>query len=246
MRRPAAIAALLLCIAAPRPAVAAEPGYYVVTAYDNAGLLAVDLRYWSVAMPGRPGVIWPEAGLLWGVSSRWTTELYASYVGTDWSGSRLSTLNWQNEFLLTQGEYPFDLALHARAIEHQARVGGGRGLEWGPVLQTDVGRTQLNANVFVERTWASAQPAATELKYQWQVRYRYRPALHFGAQGFGELGPWDHWSSDNRQSHRAGPAVFGTLPIGAAQPWTYQASYLFGRVYGQQARMLSVRLLGAF
>ena len=163
-------------------------------------------------MPGRPGVIWPEIGVLWGVSSRWTTELYASYVGTDWSGSRLDTLNWQNELLLTQGELPFDLALHARAMEHQARVGGGRGLEWGPVLQTDVGRTQLNANLFVERTWGAAEAASTELKYQWQVRHRYRPGLHFGAQGFGELGPWDHWSPVNRQSHRAGPAIFGTLP----------------------------------
>ena len=245
VKRLAACAALLLCAAVPRPA-GAEPGYYVVTAYDNAGLVGADFRYWSVAMPGRPGVIWPEVGVLWGVTSRWTTELYGSYVGVDWSGSRLETLNWQNEFLLTQGEYPFDLALHARVIEHQARVGGGHGLEWGPVLQTDVGRTQLNANVFVERRWASTQPASTELKYQWQVRYRYRRGLHVGAQGFGELGPWDHWLSDNRQSHRAGPAIFGTLPIGRDQPWTYQASYLFGRVFGQQGRMLSIRVLAAF
>jgi hypothetical protein len=36
--------AALLAVGAAR----ADPGYYVVTAYDNEGQRAVDLRYWSV------------------------------------------------------------------------------------------------------------------------------------------------------------------------------------------------------
>ena len=34
-------------------AATADPGYYVVTAYDNEGVGSVDFRYWTVRFPGR-------------------------------------------------------------------------------------------------------------------------------------------------------------------------------------------------
>jgi hypothetical protein len=244
--RRTALPALLLAAAAAAGPAAAEPGYYVVTAYDNAGARAIDFRYWSIGIPAKPTLVWPEIGFAYGVSSRWYTEVYASYIGTAASATRLGTVNWQNEYLLTQGELPVDIALHAKVIYHQVR-GTGWGLEWGPVLQTDVGRTQLNANVFVERGYGDALPVPAELKYQWQVRHRWKPALHIGLQGFGELGPWDRWAPRDQQSHRAGPAIFGTLPSGSAQPFSWQAAYLLGTVYGgQRARMFSMRLLYGF
>jgi hypothetical protein len=65
--------------------------------------------------------------------------------------------------------------------------------------------------------------------------------LHLGLQGFGELGAWDHWAPRDQQSHRAGPALFGTVPLGERQSLLVQATYLFGSVYGQDARMFSMR-----
>jgi hypothetical protein len=118
----------------------------------------------------------------------------------------------------------------------------GYTLEVGPAFQTDVGRVQLNGNVFLERTYRVADAAANQLKYQWQTKYRWKPILQIGLQGFGELGDWDHWAARSRQSHRAGPAVFGSY---ALDPWVtikYQAAYLNGSIYGKHGNMLTARL----
>jgi hypothetical protein len=65
--------ALLLCLPllAASTIVRADPGYYVVTAYDNAGLRTVDFRYWTVKSNGHPATRWPEIGFGYGVNSRW-------------------------------------------------------------------------------------------------------------------------------------------------------------------------------
>ena len=222
----------------------ADPGYYVVTVYDNEGVRTLDFRYWTVKLDGRSEVIWPEVGFGYGISTRWYTELYASWIGSSQMATRLSTWNWQNDVLLTQGELPIDVAVHTNLIVNH--LGPGGAIEWGPVLQTDVGRTQLNGNVFFESGWDGFAPAAAQMKYQWQVRHRWRPALHVGLQGFGELGQWDHWAPRDRQSHRAGPALFSTLPLGEREALLVQASYLFGSVYGKDGRMFSFRAQLAF
>ena len=231
-----AIPWLMLCLAC-SPA-AADPGYYLVTPYSQAGQLAVDLRYWTVKSPGEKATLWPELGLRYGVNSRWTTELFASFIGDALSEQKLSSWNWQNNVLLTQGQYPFDLALHGQLIHAQ---GKGKALELGPVLQTDWGGTQLNLNLFFEHNWARRQ-AGTQLKYQWQALRRLRPGLRLGLQGFGELGRWNHWSE--QQSHRAGPVLRLGLPGTASLD--LQLAYLWGKTYGGRGDMFSAQLLLAF
>jgi hypothetical protein len=219
-------------------AAAADPGYYVVTVYSDPGVRTVDLRYWTVQPKGGDVVAWPEVGLAWNVNSRWYTELLASWIGSRDFATRLNSLEWQNDVLLTQGQYPFDLALHTLWVSPQQSSGDS--LEFGPVLQTDVDRTQVNLNVFFERGFGALATRPTQLKYQWQLRYRWRPLLHFGAQGFGELGTWDDWAPRDLQSHRAGPALFGSIGAG---PGTigWQAAYLIGKTYAKRGQMLSLR-----
>ncbi len=243
MPRTLALAWLLLLSAA---RACADPGYYVVTAYDNEGQRSVDFRYWAVRYPGSPAVVWPEVGFGYGVTSRWTTEILASWIGSSDMATRLSTWNWQNEFLLTQGQYPFDLAVYLSYIAHHDRAEGDA-LEFGPVFQTELGRaTQLNLNLFFERRFRTTAPGPTTAKYQWQVKHRISSAWQFGLQGFGELGPWDAWAPSDRQSHRAGPAIFGTLPLRDGQSLRVQAAYLAGSIYGQHGGMFSLRALYAF
>jgi hypothetical protein len=230
-----AFAAALLALAL--GAARADPGYYVVTAYSDPGVRTVDFRYWTVKRKGRPEMIWPEVGFGWNVNSRWHTELFASWIGSSQMATRLSTLNWQNDVLLTQGELPFDLALHTQYVKDE--TGDPNAFEFGPVFQTDVGRTQLNANAFFERTLGSTKP--TRMKYQWQVRHRWRPWLHFGAQGFGELGEWDDWAPRAKQSHRAGPALFGSVPLGE-RTLGWQAAWLTGSTYARHGHMFTARL----
>jgi hypothetical protein len=227
---------LLLGLAFAGPALA-DPGYYLLTPYSQPGQLALDLRYWSVKSPGQPATLWPELGVRYGVDSRWTTELLASYIGDSLSRLQISSLNWQNSYLLTQGQYPFDLAVHAQLI-HVPGADGGNVLELGPLFQTDVGSTQVNLNLVFEHDWISN--GDTGLKYQWQVMQRLRPGVRLGLQGFGELGPWDHWSG--QQSHRAGPV----LRLGLLDDLDVQAAYLWGTTYGSRGDMLSAQVLWTF
>lgn len=239
MHRFLSLAALALALTC-GSARGADPGYYVVTVYDNPGQKTLDLRYWTVKLPGSPTITWPEAGFGWNVNGRWYTELYASWVGSSDFATRLSTLNWQNDVLLTQGQYPFDLAVHTQLVRPE-NPASGYTIELGPALQTDIGRTQLNFNVFFERDFAMQSATVTQMKYQWQVRHRWKAWLHVGAQGFGELGPWDHWAPHEAQSNRAGPALFGSIDAGSGTIG-WQAAYLFGKTFGQRADMFTMRL----
>jgi hypothetical protein len=230
----------VLLAAAPISA-AADPGYYVVTPYDNTGVRSIDIRYWTFKPKGRKEYIWPEIGLAYGVNSRWTTELFISGIGTDATDMRASSLNWQNDVLLTQGELPVDIALHAQFIKerdtpHQMNV------EWGPVLQTDIGRTQLNFNAFVAQAIRAEQPQKADLRYQFQVRHRMTNSLRVGVQGFGELGPWNDWSPRAKQSHRAGPALFGKINVGEREAFRWQAAWLEGKVYTQRGHMFTAKV----
>lgn len=219
----------------------ADPGYYLVTVYGNAGEKTIDYRYWTVKFPHRTEIIWPELGFGYGVSERWYTEVFAGYIGTNKSNLKLDTWNWQNDYQITQGQYPFDLALHSNLARIHASDGGYK-LEIGPAFQTDVGRVQLNGNVFFERYYRSEEGGAPQLKYQWQTKYRWKPLLQFGLQGFGELGDWDHWSARKQQSHRAGPAFFGSYAIDPSVTIKYQLAYLTGSINAKQGNMLTARL----
>lgn len=86
------------------PAALADPGYYLVSVYENEGEKSIDFRYWNVKFPGQPEVIWPEIGFGYGVTKRWYTEVYASSIGSSQDALKLSTWNWQNDYLLTQGQ----------------------------------------------------------------------------------------------------------------------------------------------
>ncbi len=220
--------------------VCADPGYYLVAPYDNAGLRSIDFRYWTVKPSGAVEVLWPEIGFAYGVNSRWTTELLLSFIGSSAEATVPSTLNWQNDFLLTQGEWPFDLAVHTKWIDDRIRS-DRYAIEYGLLFQTDIGRTQLNANLILERSFNTPQPRPPQLKYQWQLRHRWTRTFHVGLQGFGEVGDWDAWAAQPRQSHRAGPALFATLRLGEREALHFQAAYLQGKTYGRQGHMFTLR-----
>ena len=77
MARTLTFATVLLIASA---AASADPSYYVVTAYDNEGIGTVDFRYWTVRLPGSSATVWPEVGLGYGITSRWHSEVYASWA----------------------------------------------------------------------------------------------------------------------------------------------------------------------
>jgi len=94
---------------------------------------------------------WPELAFSYGVTSRWTTVLLESWIGSSSDATVPSSFSWQNEILLTQGGLPFDLALHLALIKLQG-YDGGSGYEFGPVFQTEIGPTQINVNMIFGRS----------------------------------------------------------------------------------------------
>jgi len=224
--------------------VHAATGYYLVSVYNAEDQVSVDYKYWNAKSNSAPPFGSPELGIGYGVTSRWYTEVYGVYAQTAAQGTQFSSLNWQNDYLLTQGQYWFDLAIHTNIEQYTGR--DGYGLEWGPVFQTEIWRTQLNANVFLQRDYRTSRNNATQLVYQWQVRQHWKPLLNFGLQGFGELGRWDHWNSSAEQSHRAGPALFGTWYLPNAHKLLYEAAYLVGKNAARSAKSFTMRVQYAF
>jgi hypothetical protein len=234
-----ALASALLALALPAHA---DPGYYLVSVYEDEGRTHIDYRYWTIQLNGSQKIVWPELGIGYGVTKRWYTELFTSYEGTTVANSQPSTVNWQNDYLLTQGQYDIDVALHSNLVMSQEGPDADA-LEFGPVFQTDVGRTQLNANLIFEKSLTPGNSAAPKLKYQWQAKYRFNPLLHVGLQGFGEVGTWNQWSESGKQSHRWGPVVAGSWDLGNRKAVEYQLAFLKGSVYGGlPGEMLSFRL----
>jgi hypothetical protein len=242
MKRILVLASLALC--ALQPALAST-GYYLVTTYPDAGQRTIDFKYWNAKPDGRPPRSAPELGFGYNVNSRWFTEVMAEWFQRSPGSNHLSALEWQNDFMLTQGEYPIDLALHTK-VERAQDGSGAMGVEYGPVMQTEFGRTQLNLNLFFERAFRTGQAETTQMKYQWQVKYRWIEKLQFGVQGFGEVGEWNNWLPRAQQSHRAGPALLGYWDLGGGHAWKYEAAYLIGKNSARNAKSVTMRIQYVF
>ena len=136
---------------------------------------------------------------------------------------------WENRFQLTEtGKYPVDVGFLLE-IERPKDRSEGYEYRWGPLLQTDIGSDiQANLNLLIEKHIRASTAQAAELGYQWQVKYRWRPEFEFGAQGFGDVGPWNHWEPHSEQPHIAGPAIFGRFRVAQKQVIKYNAGLLFG------------------
>jgi hypothetical protein len=242
MKKILVLASLALCV---QQQALAGTGYYLVTTYPDEGRRTLDFKYWNAKPDGLAPRSAPELGFGYNVNSRWFTEVMGEWFQLSPGSNHLAALEWQNDFMLTQGQYPVDLALHSK-VERAQDGSGELGLEFGPVLQTEFGRTQLNLNVFFERAYRSAAVEPMQIKYQWQVKYRWIEQLQFGVQGFGEMGQWNHWLARDQQSHRAGPALFGTWPQAGGQAWKYEAAYLIGTNAAHDARSVAMRLQYVF
>ena len=221
------------------PLAFADTGYYLVSLYDVESQASLDYKYWNAHANGRTTAS-PELGVGYGVTSRWYTELSGTWFKFNGQANHWVASEWQNDFMLTQGQYAFDLALHTN-IE-KPRDGGGYTVEWGPALQTEIGRTQFNANLFLQRDYHAHDTAQhpAELVYQLQVKHNWKPWLQPGVQAFGEVGTWDDWLPYRKQSHRAGPMLYGHTDIGR-QELKYEFAYLIGRNSARAAKSFTMR-----
>ena len=223
--------ALMFGLAAMQGGIAvAGPADYVYTPAVEYGEKEVDFKYGSARQKDGTLKEVSSLGLGYGVSETWFTEIYLKRENQ--GGAGLTLAEWENKFQLTEtGKYPLDVGL---ITELEAPLSGDAPweLKFGPLLQTEFGKLQLNGNLLFERAFGKADesgvPSSTNIGYQWQIKYRWQPILELGLQGMGEMGKWNHWDDPAYHNHRIGPAVFGKLALGNRQAIKYNAAWLVG------------------
>jgi hypothetical protein len=215
--------ALLLALAA--PTVFAGPADYIYLPIVEYGEKEIDFKFGTAKQQNGERKQVSSLGFGYGVTEYWFTEVYFKHERE--GGDSLTLGEWENKFQITEtGKYPVDLGL---VVEIEAPLNKNEAYEFklAPLMQTEFGKVQLNGNLVFERTFGPGDHI-TEMGYQWQTKYRWKPSFEFGLQGFGEIGEWDHWDASDEQNHRLGPAVFGKIGLGTKQAIKYNAALLFG------------------
>jgi len=204
----------------------AGPADYIYTPTVEYGEREIDFKAGSASKDNDPRESAASIGYGVGATEWWFTEVYLKYKKANNTGAKYDAIEWENKFQLTEtGKYPVDLGFLLE-IERPRDHAEGWEVKWGPLLQTEFGKFQLNGNLVFERKYRAEAMTHTEFLYQWQAKYRWLPQFEYGLQGFGKMGKWDHWDNSDQQSHRAGPAVFGKLPLGEKQAIKYNAAWL--------------------
>ena len=208
----------------------AGPSDYVFTPTVEEGEREVDFKAGSSKLRDGGRANKESIGFGYGANAWWFTEVYAIWHKNPGERHGFDAWEWENKFqLLETGKYPVELGFVLELERPQNRAEGYE-VKWGPLLQTDFGTAlQANLNLLWQKSVRAVDAAPTSLAYQWQFKYRWRPELEYGVQGFGELGAWRHWSSWSEQSHQVGPAVFGRVRLAERQTIKYNAALLFGR-----------------
>ncbi|MBU6484934.1 MAG: hypothetical protein KGL70_10920 [Betaproteobacteria bacterium] len=204
----------------------ADPDDYVSVPAVEYGERELELRLGTATQGGAERSSAGSLAFGYGATQWWFTEVYAKFNRFGGASTHFDAIEWENKFELAEpGEYPVDLGVLVEVERPQDRAGGYE-LRLGPLLQKGFGPVQANANLFLQRHYRASGPAATELAYQWQLKYRWREAFEFGAQGFGGVGQWDRWDPGHEQRHVLGPAVFGKLRLGGRKALVWNAAYL--------------------
>ena len=224
------LGALLLCAIVSAQDAFAGAADYVYTPAVEYGEREIDFKFGATSPVAGDRMQGISIGYGYGAKEYWFTEVYVKQERE--AGGIANLAEWENKFQLTDtGEYPVDVGL---ITELEAPLSANTPWEFklGPLFQTEFGKLQLNGNLLFERAFGVADesgvPYSTNFGYQWQAKYRWKPVLEFGVQGFGDMGKWNDWDKQADQSHRIGPAVFGKFALGDRQAIRYNAAWLFG------------------
>ncbi len=224
----------------------ADPADYVFTPYPDVGLWQV--AYGAGTAHARDGAREAQQTLSLGgtPTTRWYTSVYAAWAANDGGAFAFDEWSWTNHLALTTpGANPVDVGLLCELARPRDRAEGRLGVACGPTLQMDTEDLQLNFNPSLGRHLGADEAEAWQLGYQWQVKGLVAHGVELGAQGFGSVGAWNHWSPAAQQEHTVGPAIFfKTGALGG--PIRFDAAVLFGIGQGSPRAVLRLRLQHEF
>jgi len=234
--------AVCLALASAATGACADPADYVFTPYTDVG--AWRLAYGLGTAHGRDGSRETQQTLSLGAtpSARWNTEAYAAWAADGGGAFEFDEWSWINHLqLTTPGASPVDVGLLCELSRPHDRAEGRLGVTCGPTLQMDSDALQFNFNPLLGKHLGAEEPEKLALGYQWQVKGLVSRGIELGAQGFGSVGTWNHWSPASAQEHTLGPAIFlKTHAFGG--PIRLDAAWLFGLGDGSPKDVLRLRL----
>lgn len=207
----------------------AGPNEYIFSPIVEEGEKEIDFTFGTAKTRDGTRESAVSLGLGYGVNSWWFTEFSAKANRLTPDGWRFDAFEWENRFQLTEtGKYPVDIGLVLEIERPEDRAEGWE-VRFGPLFQMEfTPKVVANVNFLFGRHYGAEAPSSMSMDYQWQVRYRWKPELEIGAQGFGALGPWREWLPNDQQEHKAGPAIFGKIRLHGRQAINYNAAWLWG------------------
>lgn len=206
----------------------AGPADYVYVPTVEYGEKEIDFKAGTADKGTDPRKTATSLGFGMGLTPWWFSEIYAKFKEENNQSTRYDAIEWENKFQLTEtGKYPLDVGFLVE-IEKPRNTSEGLEFKYGPLLQTEFGKVQINTNLLLETKADDVARDPTKFLYQWQAKYRWLPVFEFGAQGFGETGKWDRWASASAQEHNLGPAAFGRIQVANKQFIKYNAAWLIG------------------
>jgi hypothetical protein len=222
----------------------ADPADYVFIPYTTAGERV--LAYAAGLAHDRDGggrEAQQTASLGWAPTARWFTSVYAGWTSEDGAGYVFDEASWLNHVqLAAPGAWPVDVGVLCE-LERPRDRDEGTGLTCGPTFELDTDRFQFDLNPLLEKHFGAADPEPASLAYQWQAKRLVGRGLELGAQGFGDLGPWNHWAG---QSHTLGPVVFMKWPLADGHTLQLDAGVQFGLGAGAPRDVLRRRVQHEF
>ena len=227
-------------------AALADPADYVFTPYTDVGMW--QLAYGLGTEHDRDGSRETQQTLGLGgtPTARWYTSVYAAWAADDGGAFGIDEWSWTNHLqLTTPGDGPVDVGLLCEIARPHDREEGRLGVTCGPTLQMDTDDLQFNFNPLLDKQIGGGEPRKLALGYQWQVKGLVARGVELGAQGFGSVGTWSHWSPASQQEHTLGPAIFlATNALGG--PIRLDAAWLIGVGDGSPRNTLRLRLQHEF
>ncbi len=226
------LALLAVALSVLTHAARADPNDYVLTLDFTGGEQEVETKS-GAATSARDGTAAGEAAAFgWGhgVNDAWFTEVYVQVANSrpGAQGGGLDAVSWENVVRFADpGQWPVDVGATVEIEKPRAGSQGWK-VTAGPMLQKDLDQLQINANVLLERSFNAGSGELTQLRYQFQLRYRTDPRLDFGMQALGDMAAWHHLGNPGGQVHRLGPAVFGSRRMGARSNLDFNAALLLG------------------
>ncbi len=164
----------------------------------------------------------------YGFTNRWFSSLFAEFEKEPNETLRNTAVAWENIIQLTeQGAGFVDAGLY---FEYAAatRKAGADTIEGKLLLEKQTGNFVHTANIIVEKPIGKNADESTVLGYAWRTKYRYRQALEFAVEAYGEFGEIRGFKRWSDQEHVVGPVILGKLNLGTAMNLKYEAGYLFG------------------